>query len=144
MVVKLKAPNQNLSAFTTCRATLVAWRKCCKFTNSDEEKIQTWVVFFAFTQSCGHKNDILTMTCCEGQGIQFSGLASIWTSECWVSGQWQGLLALLSPWQLNYSLKQKKAQGTLLISQWDCWLSSQNAVHWKKTNSHGCFEMICE
>lgn len=32
-------------------------------------------------------------------------------TECWVSRHWQGLLALLSPWQLNYSLKGEKSAG---------------------------------
>lgn len=60
-----------------------------------------------------------------GYRMQRSGLeCHPRATQCWVSRHWQGLLALLSPWQLNYSLKERKAQGTLLISQWDCWLSS--------------------
>lgn len=67
-----------------------------------------------------------TITCYGGNRMQRSGLeCHPQATECWVSRHWQGLLALLSPWQLNYSLKERKAQGTLLISQWDCWLSSQ-------------------
>lgn len=66
-----------------------------------------------------------TTTCYGGNRMQRSGLeCHPRATECWVSRHWQGLLALLSPWQLNYSLKERKAQGTLLISQWDCWLSS--------------------
>lgn len=88
----------------------------------------TWPIIWPPTQETHWS----TTTCYGGYRMQRSGLeCHPQATECWVSRQWQGLLALLSPWQLNYSLKERKAQGTLLISQWDCWLSSQSTVQWK-------------
>lgn len=88
----------------------------------------TWPIMWPPTQ----ETYCSTTTCYGGNRMRCSGLeCHPQATECWVSRHWQGLLALLSPWQLNYSLKERKAQGTLLISQWDCWLSSQWAVQWK-------------
>lgn len=50
--------------------------------------------------------------CYWGNRMRRSGLeCHPQASECWVSRQWQGPLALLSPWQLNYSLNGGKSAG---------------------------------